>query len=677
MTQPASAPGARAWTLAPTFLVRRTSLPLELLRDLAVPSGRRAAADESVAEAELERTRRRLYDVAGTARFQELLFLASPDMQRAAAPERLARCRDRPRSADVRRLERRLLAYLQRFCTRQDAAGAVDEGRFDPARPEPLRLRRLPAGMAPARRFTLSRWAAEALARVLAADPRLGRHLPLHLAPGIAVTAGGELLVAADGRPLGVAPDGVRLVPVLDGRATEARLRRALDPSAAAALSDLRSRGLAVPRLELPADCPDPLHWLAAESAHWLAGQPGWERWSEALARLDSAVTAVAGRAWPGRADSLRELERQFEELTGRPARRGPGEPFADRLAVREQRRGDVEECLMGGSLPRTIAERLSLGLTLGASYGQLVREVCAERAVAVLQAMGGHREQPYARFLRTLDREVTAASCLEDPRLQAFRRKLVRLAIARDVEGTARLRPEDVADLLRFAPPGTSVAADVVVAARASEDIAAGRFDLVLDRLEQVRRGGDRPAADLWVRLDGGRLQLWSRSRETEALPPAAGQGSVAGWLFGPPPVLLPELTPSDRLPRVRVGGAVLWRRTWRLERDEFEDRATPAALLARADQVRRRRGLPARGVVRLSSGWAPFFVDTNSILFLELLLAMTKREPAFDFVELLPQPDRWWLTDLDGTYGCSLSVTLTQQAPSVAAAWSAAQAG
>src|SRR5205085_9987025 len=89
-----------------------------------------------------------------------------------------------PRTSDVRRTERQLTMYLQRFCARNDTAaffGPVDYGSVaEPVRPAPAR----PGARHVLRcRAFLAHWAVSSLASAIAADPELRPNLVPRLNP--------------------------------------------------------------------------------------------------------------------------------------------------------------------------------------------------------------------------------------------------------------------------------------------------------------------------------------------------------------------------------------------------------------------------------------------------------------------------------------------------------------
>lgn len=472
--------------------------------------------------------------------------------------------------------------------------------------------------------------------------------------------------------------------------------RLELDPDAQPVLRHTRMAHWAVRAvadllsIPLPTAEPDPLRWLRGqvngEWAHKL------DEWLAVAAEFPEAAVAR-------KAELLSWLEEDFQAVTGGPARRADGAMYGDRLLLHDDARGSIS-CRIAPALVHELGEALRDALDLCAGYSVLVQEACREAAARLVT-----EPVPYLRFIAEVQRRVDLADCLTAPSVARFTARLATL-----VSGPAEvhLSRDDIAELLVDVPAGTMASPDVFLAAPDVASIAAGNYDVVVGEIHHgaqiwshltafwpdlpglerdiarllpeglahlvhgrrqgkafpfelpgraVEMGGRsaKPrefvlsAADLEV-LPG--LELRSvRTGEPVVLHPGDPR-AVANWLFGTPPVVVPPL-PGQRTPRVSVGGAVLWRATWRLSAQEFPRGSGPAEIIA-ARAVWRRHGLPRRCYARVPSERKPFFVDRDSPLSMAYFLAVVAAETEVRLSEMLPDPDSWWLSGELGPRSC-----------------------
>lgn len=110
-------------------------------------------------------------------------------------------------------------------------------------------------------------------------------------------------------------------------------------------------------------------------------------------------------------------------------------------------------------------------------------------------------------------------------------------------------------------------------------------------------------------------------------------------------PPVAAPA---RPYLPRVRVGDAVLRRRTWRLDEaalDPVRKASKPVEALVAGARLARDHGLPARLFAGSPVEPKPIFIDLDSPLSLELLIKLARKAPGLKLTECLPgRGALWW---------------------------------
>ncbi|GII65101.1 hypothetical protein Skr01_51860 [Sphaerisporangium krabiense] len=686
----------------------------------------RAAELDAAAGRALDGARGALWEAATSAPFREAVLLSNPGAYERVlhgAPGVPAASRN----AKARRDEGLLYAYLQRFCAKNESVsffGPVDAVRVDPASPEPLRLEREPGALL--RRWPrAAHWAAEALGARLAADPGIQARLPLRLAPGFAAAADGRALTLPDGRRARLDEASRAVLLACDRGLTLAEFEEKAAPEESAAAARLLARGVIRRDPQIPTTVDDPLAWLdgaltglfdpAEEPPAALAGIGAFQR----------AVRAFAEAGPDGKADALREAERCFTELSGAEARRAAGTIYADRLIVTEDCRGDVVDAAVGGPLLSLLSERLDPVLRLSASYALTLAEAVHARALALhAELTGGGARAGFLAFIAELDRRVQVDELTADPAVAAFLDRLAGIVRDRDRDGAADLDVADVAPLLRPLPPGLAVSPDVFLAAPSEDALRHGDLDVIVGEIHHgvqvwthltaltpgrdgyaaelaalleldgrppaalvhrrtqgkaferdlpgldvevlgrsAKPGEDRlRAADLSVVSAGGRLRLRHPEAGEPFLRPRDPR-AASSWLFGPPPVVLPPLRLPGGAPRVRLGGAVVWRRGWELPREALTpllDARGPSEALLAADRLRAAHGLPSRVFARVPGERKPFYADLAEPLSLEHLAHMVR--PAggpLRLSELLPGPSGWWLADDRGSYSTELRMT------------------
>lgn len=110
------------------------------------------------------------------------------------------------------------------------------------------------------------------------------------------------------------------------------------------------------------------------------------------------------------------------------------------------------------------------------------------------------------------------------------------------------------------------------------------------------------------------------------------------------------PVASPSGRtyLPRVRMGDAILRRRTWRVDEAALAGlraASAPADALVAGARLAREFGLPRRLFVASPVEPKPIFVDLESPLSLELLIKVARKAPDLKLTECLPDgAGLWW---------------------------------
>jgi thiopeptide-type bacteriocin biosynthesis protein len=182
----------------------------------------------------------------------------------------------------------------------------------------------------------------------------------------------------------------------------------------------------------------------------------------------------------------------------------------------------------------------------------------------------------------------------------------------------------------------------------------------------------------DLLVSVRGERIVLRSRRLGREVLPRLTSAHNVAafglgvyrflaalqtqdgggvGWSWG-------ALADAPRLPRVRIGRAVVSRACWRLERDELRALGAAAKVgrleaFATMQLLRWRRCLPRH--VAVADGDNELWVDLEHALQVDAMVAMIASRSRVTLTEVWPAPADAAARGIDGSYASELVVAFT----------------
>ena len=660
----------------------------------------RAALSERYTS-ERQALRTKLRERAAHVPIQEAVFFSNPAMSDNVWT-RYLEGEPRPDNSESRRVERQVYTYLQRFCAKNETTsffGPISYGERDEAQEEDVRV--VPSHNTRRRTF-LTFWAVTELARAVGREREVRPFLPMRLNPLFQVE-----------------PDRASCAPLKLEVALSPEARRLLEVLPLAPTLDSAARALVLPmdavvKLVLPLVKSALVLWGLPFTANdfssfmslrdavaVLPPSEARERW---LARLDELERLRADFQEAGlarRRELLGLLEARFTEFTGKPARRGEGQVYSDRLLLYEEASSPFR-LKLGRSFSASLARMLSGGLELSAAYGDRVQRGYREQVRAVL----GEQERPldfleYAVRLRP--DEVAGSRYAPVPPVQLE-------------EDLSRARHLPV-DFLGTASPGGRYALPDVCFAATPE----GGYEVLLARVHHhlmlwswlsafyPDRARYEAVAGEWLRQEPsarglvglairrrnkgfyvfpGRRLVYSVSdvldAEADALGPhtvrvrATPEGPVLEddvgeplSLYMPlddfntyppfaalahPQVLHAKLRTSGRhLPRLSVGGAVYQRERWELPTAAFA-KVSGMDLWLAVERERRASGWPRFVFMRSTTERKPYLIDTASPFALELLLYLARGAEQLSLEEMYPAPEQLWLKDERGRYTCEM---------------------
>ena len=384
----------------PGLLVRRWDALLQQ------PAASIASARE-VFTREVRTRRVALRDLVGHPLFQEAVWLSSPQMFQCGLQDYLERWNPEKRPSDVRRVERQLISYAQRFCAKNETAsffGPLNYGDFSwtgprtwtgPGAEDVLR-----------REVFLAYWGVLALADKLAADPAIRPYVQPRCSPLCGFDPHRRQVVLPGGRTSPISLQEARILPWVDGQRSLREIADRLqwtDEAVFAGLQRLLRSRLVVLRPEPPVTRVRPLEWLLA----WVEQLPlscsTRAHWLEVLGTFKHLQDRFAAAPFPERREILARIEEELSELTGRQARRDGGQIYADRLLLYEECLGGVSPLALGPACAAELQRQLAPVLDLYAAHACAVHEQLCAYGKALLQERAPGGVLPFLDLLEEL----------------------------------------------------------------------------------------------------------------------------------------------------------------------------------------------------------------------------------------------------------------------------------
>jgi lantibiotic biosynthesis dehydratase-like protein len=449
-----------------------------------------------------------------------------------------------------------------------------------------------------------------------------------------------------------------------------------------------------------------------------------------ALDRLERCRSAAARATTPGALDqALADLNRVFEEQTGRPATRRPGQTYAARTLLYLDCMRDLD-LTVGPALQAELAAMLP-PLLAGARW------YCGQVYKAARQLIGEATATSTPRTLaRVLEEVLPALQHLPEAAAAANRNLQQRWSVLLADPDPASLRARATATFAGYAtawPISAYQSADIQIAAHSVAAVNAGDYLCVVgdfhpganplgqgvfatrhpDRerflaaiasdvgtlpfLIPPRDAGRRMpaitrAADVHVaatprdRMPDGYRTLHAADLivdgETVATPDGSWHAPLAHLLWLPMLVAgvyaydpFPVDPADGHGPRITIGRTV-----WRQETWDIPAAQGPPSPEAATDWARR-RGLPRLVFAHCPGETKPIYVDFDSPVLTRILCRQLRRAAADTpgqparFTEMLPAPDDCWLADEEGRCYTSelrlVAVDLDRRAPASQHSW------
>jgi hypothetical protein len=482
-----------------------------------------------------------------------------------------------------------------------------------------------------------------------------------------------------------------------------------------------RCRAVALPP-EIPVTALSPIDWLLAWAEQLPGNCASRSRWVQTLSEFAGRQKAFGPASFPEKRRILTELEQAFPSATGQPARHSGGAFYADRLLIYEECLGGMTPLSLGPRFAARLEGELVPVLELLGCMACGVREQLASFGAGLLDLWYGGKPTPWLDFVARLSREKPCFKSEATPWEQALYAQVREAGGRHEVRiGRGALPPTDPAlmsawpliaspdvmllanheDQLRsgdfdivlsechdtlmlwgwalsFHPDWHSLerkAALLLERARGnwrlanvltSRRVKIMPFEYPGATIELMARGSGKPGDekispfDVEVRSIDGRLCLVTSGGAT--LLYNGELDSLAHSLFSLPRVVPLRFDNGRHTPRIRLGRVVVQRERWRvLRRDLFSRPHTGSSpgLFKDFRRAVRELGLPRYLYASIPGQPKPVFIDCENYLLIEMLYSFAPEEGDLVLVEMLPGPDRLWLTDGSNRYTSELRLS------------------
>lgn len=496
------------WCFLPHFVLRSAGFPFSLLEAFRCPQTYAAAsavgwtdadlqahadAARALFEREKQRGRAAIVELVSDPAFQEAIYLSSPDFFENNLGKYVKAVGSGQINSDLRRIERRLFSYIQRFAAKNETTsifGPLNYGDFGPtAGQQACELAYCEDGdgaLIRRRSVFLAYWAVKALAAAVSRDPGLAQDLPLRLHPMVQVVPGLGLKLHQTGKDIRLPPALVGLMAGIDGRRSTAQLcRECAAPERVAfhkLIASLLDRGCVQ---RGPFVSSSELHLLGRLIADvdTLPDSPARRLWLERLQAWQGWCGTMSSAPLSERRMMLRDAEARFTADTGLQARRGQGEMYADRTIFYEEALGNVQRLRFSLSTHDAMCCKLRGALELSAALGHHQWQHLRAEGLALLRRLSPDgRALPFANFIAATQAQIPefpeapAPALLQQLEQQVRRQASAGQTRVVDVASSSLHLPE-VSHPLYSLP-------DMFISAADEDALRQGHFDVFLGKL-------------------------------------------------------------------------------------------------------------------------------------------------------------------------------------------------
>jgi len=712
------------WSFAPNFIIRGTGFPFELVESLkmhelrswlkkttsAVASDHdNLCKDNSMGNMLFEKewllARERFYQIIQRSDFQEAVFLSSPDMYENSLLSALRKWSPNHRSSNVRRIERKLYLYLQRFCTKNDTTsffGPLDYGRFWVDEMVGIDLNQGEQRVTE-RKVYLAHWAVRKLAELMNSDQDINHSLPIRLMPSYSpvLSPAHKTYFGINSRFRNIVKGILSLLE--RGSYNTNELKRDLDypdKDIDAVLQNLIDNEVIIRNFALSNSDVDTLEFLESQITKLKAPIQKIESWGLILSMFRKLCFSFTFADLQERRQILTELESLFHQLTGINPRRNPGVLYGDRLIIYEECRGSITKFNVSKQISENWLTKLEGTLKLASVIGDRIWRACQLHSIEQMKThWPGAECVPLAEFI-----EKTAAdSNLDSLHLHPNPLHEV-IENSNDVKSVS-LNSADFPEI-RQAHPFQFGIIDLLIEADSKESFLRGEGTLVLGgvhsqflipswmtvfhpQIEEIQlpffelqsfcsgkseivafelrrrnkafykfvgkkieifdcgnqTASNIPIRDVYVTVIENQLQMFSGSGDNLFLYPTLVdfEGDTRFVALGLPPMRWSIAGTTRHTPRVVLDNVVIQREQWVEELPKLSG-LSGFPLMLELWKFAEKIELPPQVFVHIKGHRKPFFVDFENYISLESLAHLTINHRHVVFTEFLPSSDGLW---------------------------------
>jgi len=432
---------------------------------------------------ELPLRRATLKSLVSDPRFQEAVWLSSPQMFSHGLVSYLKHWTENQRPSKVRHVERQLISYLQRFCAKNDTAsffGPLNYGDFTGA--NTFSLTGPGAEHIKKREAFIAYWGVSMLARAIASDITIQPYLRPYHSPLCELDAKNKRIILASGeRTFVLSPSHIQLLLSLDGNRTITQVATMVNLPIEQVIKDLQHLARAhvvVLGPEVPVTEIRALEWLIS----WVERLPencaSRSSWLQTLEKIKWLQDRFAIAPFEEKQHLLEEIEAMMAMVTEEPVRRGGGAFYADRLVIYEECLGGMSPLPLGQDCAKELQSQLEPVLNLAAAHGCALHQELKAFGTRLLTAMAPDGRMPFLSFVK----QISGSGATFEPPQTQWQQAILGLiqehAQEKEIQlDLAMLPPIDPAMLNSMA---LIASPDIMFLARNEAAIRAGDFQVV-----------------------------------------------------------------------------------------------------------------------------------------------------------------------------------------------------
>jgi hypothetical protein len=372
------------WEVFPHFVLRSTGFPFEWVEQLQFEktieafshSNNSNDAVQLIFEQELSEKRLNLKKCFDSESFREALLISNPDMNQHI--ERYINYFDlEKRTSKIKRIEKKLFTYLQRLCGKNESAsffGPLNYGEFDDEIDDYWQGQLNQERFITKRESFLSYWAVKELQAALIEDQKMMPFVPIHLREGQEIIEN-FLWFSMLNKKIKLPKSYLEVLQKIKDQSPSLQelksdLEEAESRQVDQVVKALLDKGIIQHQWNIPSSIPHPLN----DYIRQVEKTPECDRkqhWLQLLNEFKKEVALIANLNIAEKEQQIKRLELRFEELTGKPSRRGKASLYADRFIYYEDAHGHVTDFRFGKPFITEMKQKLSGALNISAFYGE------------------------------------------------------------------------------------------------------------------------------------------------------------------------------------------------------------------------------------------------------------------------------------------------------------------